>query len=103
MLKQGWSKFKRKCKSPKDCLRKALDFIFSEIIWDSIFKVFLKLLWAFKGIAKGLKRLIDSIFSRVSGGHHCPQLPSEPYVTVSHHTAQAFCLSDFSPFNIGKV
>ncbi|HHT7180800.1 TPA: hypothetical protein ACTZ5A_005538, partial [Bacillus cereus] len=63
MLKQGWSKFKRMCKSPKDSLRKALDFIFSEIIWDSIFKVFLKLLWAFKGMAKGLKRLIDSVFT----------------------------------------
>ncbi|PFD72520.1 hypothetical protein [Bacillus cereus] len=63
MLKQGWSKFKRKCKSSKDSLRKALDFIFSEIIWDSIFKVFLKLLWAFKGMAKGLKRLIDSVFT----------------------------------------
>ncbi|WP_217895168.1 hypothetical protein, partial [Bacillus cereus] len=37
---------------------------------------------------------IGSLFSRVSGGHRCPQLPSEPYVTVSHHTAQAFFLSD---------
>ncbi len=46
---------------------------------------------------------MDSLFSRVSGGHRCPQLPSEPYVTVSHHTAQAFFLSDFSPFSIGKV
>lgn len=61
MLKQGWSNFKSKCKSPKDCLRTALDFIFSEVIWDSIFKVFLKLLWAFKGMGKGLKRLIDNI------------------------------------------
>lgn len=40
MLKQGWSKFKRKCKSPKDCLRKALDFIFSEIIWGFYFQSF---------------------------------------------------------------
>ncbi|KAA0764523.1 hypothetical protein [Bacillus sp. SH5-2] len=63
MLKQGWRKFIRKCKSPKDFLRKALDFIFSEVIWDSIFKVFLKLLWAFKGMGKGLKRLIDSILT----------------------------------------
>ncbi len=36
---------------------------------------------AFKGIVK---------WDRVAGGSYLPQAPSEPYVTVSRHTAQAF-------------
>ncbi len=33
---------------------------------------------------------IESLFYRVGQGHYCPFPPSEPYMRVSPHTAQAF-------------
>lgn len=47
-----WQRFKRKSKSPKEWLKKVYEFFINEHVWDAIFKVFLKLVWAVKGMGK---------------------------------------------------
>ncbi|EOQ01668.1 hypothetical protein JI729_04435 [Bacillus sp. TK-2] len=58
-----WQRFKRKSKSPKEWLKKVYEFFINEHVWDAIFKVFLKLVWAVKDMGKSLKRVIENIFN----------------------------------------